>query len=308
MIIKRLFFLLLLLSATVSALPSPFANSDTTSPFDLYDTTQKPKRVSNQFSFTEGPAVDKAGNIFFTDQPNNKIWKYSVDGKLSVFMDKAGRSNGMYFDKHGYLLTCADEKNQIWKIDRLGMASVLVSDFRGHQLNGPNDLWIDKKNGIYYTDPYYQRDYWERKKPDSALGGQRLYYFSDTAKYSVVADSDLVQPNGIVGTPDRKFLYVADMGRWKTFRYRIHPDGSLHDRQVFCDEGSDGMTLDNKGNLYLTGNGVMVYNPAGKKIAHIEIPEKWTANVCFGGKKKNILFITASESIYILAMKVKGVE
>src|SRR3954449_13075915 len=99
--------------------------------------------ISDQFSFTEGAAVDKEGNVFFTDQPNNKIWKYSTDGKLSVFMDKAGRSNGMYFDNHDNLVTCADEHNQVWRITREGIVSVLVTDFQGHRLNGPNDIWID---------------------------------------------------------------------------------------------------------------------------------------------------------------------
>ena len=265
------------------------------------------KRVSDQFSFTEGPSVDKKGNIFFTDQPNDKIWKYDVDGKLSVFMEKAGRSNGTYFDHKGNLLTCADEKNELWSIDPGGKVTVLLKDFQGHRLNGPNDLWEDMKGGIYFTDPYYQRPYWDRKAPD--IKGEKVYYLPKGKKEAIVVADDLLQPNGIVGTPDGKFLYVADIKDNKTYKYKISTDGSLSNKKLFAEQGSDGMTLDNKGNIYLTGTaGVTIYNREGQKIKTIEVPSKWTANVCFGGKKKNMLFITASESIYTLAMTVKGVE
>ena len=119
----------------------------------------KPTLISSQFSFTEGPAVDRQGNIFFTDQPNNKIWKYDTHGKLSVFLDSSGRSNGMYFDSKGNLITCADEQNQLWLISPKGKVTLLLKDFKGHQFNGPNDIWIDHKDGVYFTDPWFQRDY-----------------------------------------------------------------------------------------------------------------------------------------------------
>src|SRR5471030_3554863 len=102
-----------------------------------YDTLLKPTLISKQFSFTEGASVDKKGNVFFTDQPNNKIWKYSTDGKLSVFLNNAGRSNGMYFDKMGNLITCADEHNQLWSINPDGAVTVLLKDLDGHLMNGP---------------------------------------------------------------------------------------------------------------------------------------------------------------------------
>lgn len=117
------------------------------------------KEVSNQFKFTEGPTMNKNGDIYFTDQPNNRIWKYSTDGDLSVFMENAGRSNGMYFDPQGNLVSCADEKNELWSINPNGEVTVLLSSYQGHRFNGPNDLWIDKNGGIYFTDPYYQRNY-----------------------------------------------------------------------------------------------------------------------------------------------------
>lgn len=265
-----------------------------------------PRLISKQFSFTEGPAVDKKGNIFFTDQPNNKIWEYDTDGMLSVFLDSAGRSNGMYFDKKGNLITCADEHNELWSINKQGKVTVLLKDYNGQKLNGPNDLWIDPKGGIYFTDPYYQRNYWTRKQPE--IKGEKVYYLAKGKTTAVPVIENLLQPNGIVGTPEGQYLYVADIKGKKTYKYKIREDGSLDEGQLFTDLGSDGMTIDEKGNIYLTGNGVTVFNPQGKKIAQIVIPEKWTANVAFGGKRRNQLFITASTAIYILDMKVKGVE
>jgi len=264
------------------------------------------KQVSKQFSFTEGPAADYKGNIFFTDQPNDKIWEFDINGKLSLFMDSTGRSNGLYFDKQGNLIACADERNQLWSITPRRKVTILLKEFQGHRLNGPNDLWIDPGGGIYFTDPYYQRDYWERKSPE--IDGQKVYYLPKGKSEAIIVDGELAQPNGIVGTPDGRVLYVADIQAGKTYRYEIRPDGSLTNRTLLISQGSDGMTLDNKGNLYLTGNGVTIYNNEGHKLGNIPVPSGWTANVCFGGKNRDILFITASESIYTLQMRVKGVE
>lgn len=263
-------------------------------------------KVSSQFKFTEGPAVNKKGDIYFTDQPNDKIWKYDTDGKLSVYMDKMGRSNGLYFDKKGNLLACADEKNELWSISPTGKTTVLLTSVDGRKLNGPNDLWVDSKGGIYFTDPYYQRDYWERKKPD--IDGQKVYYLTKGKQEPVVVDGDLKQPNGIVGTPDGTTLYVADIRANRTYKYQINADGSLTNRQLFVEQGSDGMTLDNQGNLYLSGKGVTIYNASGTKLGNIPVPSGWVGNLCFGGKDRKTLFITASESVYTLQMQVKGVE
>jgi gluconolactonase len=279
------------------------AQTDSTSLIAPGATVQK---VSGQFAFTEGPAVDKQGNIYFTDQPNDKIWRYDTDGKLSVFMDKAGRSNGLYVDRKGNILSCADEKNELWSISPKGKVTVLLKDYEGKLFNGPNDLWPDQKGGIYFTDPYYQRSYWTRTKPD--LASQNVYYLPKGKKQAVPVATDLKQPNGIVGTPDGRYLYVADIRDSKTYKYEIQPDGSLGNRQLFVSMGSDGITLDNKGNLYITGKGVTVFDPSGNKITNIPVPANWTANVCFGGKDRRTLFITASESVYVLPMQVQGVE
>lgn len=272
----------------------------------LFAPGDTPRLVSRQFAFTEGASVDRKGNVFFTDQPNNRIWKYDLDGRLSLFMDSAGRSNGMYFDRHGNLVTCADEIDELWSISPRKKVTVLLHDLHGLRLNGPNDLWIDARGGIYFTDPYYQRDYWNRSRPD--LEAQSVYYLAPGATQPVVVDSTLRKPNGIVGTPDGRWLYVADIAAGKTYRYAIQPDGSLSDRQLFVSMGSDGMTLDEQGNVYLTGKGVFVFNPAGVQVAHIPVPEDWTANLCFGGRGKRTLFITASKGVYVLPMNVAGVE
>ena len=273
---------------------------------DLIETNAVLKKVSDQFSFTEGPAVNKQGDIFFTDQPNDKIWKYSTSGELSLFMEKTGRSNGLYFDKKGNIIACADEKNELWSISPDKKVKILLTNFEGKKLNGPNDLWIDKKGGIYFTDPYYQRDYWARKKPE--IDGKKLYYLPAGKKIPVIADDKFIQPNGIAGTPDGKYLYVADIGDSKIYKYTINKNGSLSDRVMFAPEGSDGMTIDEKGNVYITGKGVTVYDASGLRIGNIPVPSNWVGNICFGGKNRKTLFVTASESVYILPMKLAGVE
>ncbi len=263
-------------------------------------------KLSDQYTFTEGPAVDKKGNVFFTDQPNNRILKWSTNGEISVYMENAGRSNGMYFDAEGNLLTCADGKNELWKIDKNKNITILVNDFEGKRLNGPNDLWIDSKGGIYFTDPYYQRDYWGHTSKE--IEQESVYYLSpDKSKISNVSN-DLIKPNGIVGTSDGKLLYVADIGDNKTYSYTINEDGSLGNKKLFTALGSDGMTIDASGNIYLTGKGVTVFNKKGEQIAHIDVNEPWTANVCFGGKNFKTLFITAGKAVYTLEMNVKGMK
>ncbi len=263
-------------------------------------------KAGGGYSFTEGPAVDPDGNVFFTDQPNDKILKWSNDGTISVFMEGAGRSNGLYFDNDGNLLSCADLNNELWLIDKEKKVTVLVKDFEGKKLNGPNDLWVDPKGGIYFTDPFYKREYWSRTEKE--IEKENVYYLSPDKKKLTVAATDFVRPNGIVGSADGKTLYVADINARKTYSFKINDVGMLTDRKLFAEMGSDGMTTDNKGNVYLTGKGVTVFDASGKQIEHINIDEPWTANVCFGGKGQKTLFVTASKSVYTLKMKVKGVR
>jgi gluconolactonase len=260
--------------------------------------------LADSFKFTEGPAADAQGNVYFTDQPNNKIHKWSTDGKLTVFHDSPGRANGLYFDKNGNLYACADLDNELWLIDKSGKQTVLVKDFDGKKLNGPNDLWIDPKGGIYFTDPFYKRDYWSRGPIEQ--DGQHVYYLAPDRKRLVRVTNDLQQPNGIIGTPDGKRLYVADIRARKTYVYTTNPDGTLGEKKLFAEMGSDGMTMDEEENIYVTGKGVTVFNVRGEQIERIEVPENWTANVTFGGKDRRTLFITAMDSLYSIQTRVRG--
>jgi len=266
----------------------------------------KPEKLAGDFKFTEGPACDPKGNIFFTDQPNNRIMQWSTDNKLSVFGENLGRANGMYFDHKGNLISCSDEKNELWSITPGGKVTVLVKDFEGKKLNGPNDLWIAPNGGIYLTDPFYKRPWWDHQT--SEQDGEHVYYLAPGASKLTRVVTDLEKPNGIIGTPDGKYLYVADIKGNKTWRYSINADGTLSGKKLFAELGSDGMTTDTKGNIYLTGKGVTIFNAAGDLIEKIPVDESWTANVCFGGKNRHLLFITASKSVYGIKMKTRGVR
>jgi gluconolactonase len=263
-------------------------------------------KIGSGFIFTEGPAVDKMGNVFFTDQPNNSIVKWSANsGQLNIFSDDSGRANGLYFDQNGNLLACADMDNQIWSFSPDGKHKVLLDSYDGKKLNGPNDLWVHPNGGIFFTDPLYKRNYWTRN-PDRQQDGEHVYFMSPDGKKVERVETTLVKPNGIVGSANGKLLYVADIGGKKTYSYRINKNNQLIDKKLFAEMGSDGMTLDQKGNVYLTGDGVTVFNKKGIKIAHIPLNARWTANVCFGGSDKSTLFITAMDGLYTLDMNVKG--
>jgi gluconolactonase len=262
------------------------------------------QRLADGFSFTEGPVPDRAGNVYFTDQPNDRILKWTVDGHVSEWMKPCGRANGMAFDKRGNLIACADEHNQLWSISPAKTVDVLIRDYQGKLLNGPNDVWIRPDGGMYITDPLYARPYWTRS-PKSQLPGQYVFFFRPGSE-PVPEATDLQVPNGIVGTPDGKLLYIGDLGLNETIRYRIQRDGSLTDKTVFCHLGSDGMTLDARGDVYLSGHGVTVFDPKGDQIAHIDVPQPWVGHVCFGGSDHKTLFITACKGIYGMRMAVRG--
>ena len=264
----------------------------------------KVEKLAGEFQFTEGPTADAAGNVYFTDQPNNRIMKWSVDGQLSTFLQPAGRANGMCFDRQGQLIACADEKNELWSIDPNGKATVLLDGYQDKRLNGPNDVWIRPDGAMYFTDPFYKRPWWQHS--EMPQDGQHVYFFVPSSGKLVRVVDSLKQPNGIIGTADGKTLFVADIGDRKTYKFEIQPDGQLTNKQLFCELGSDGMTIDAERNLYLTGRGVSVFDKTGKKIDQIDVPESWTANVCFGGADRKTLFITASKGLYSVRIRFKG--
>lgn len=272
----------------------------------LFDQNSKVTKAGGGYAFTEGPSVAPDGRIFFTDQPNDKIFIWDEKGnKINTFLQLCERSNGTYFNKKGELVACADLHNRLVIFDKKGKMKIIAENYNSEPLNAPNDLWIAPNGGIYFSDPYYARDYWEpgRKELQDKRG---VYYLNPEGKVIRVID-DYKQPNGLIGTPDGKTLYVSDIQDHKIWKYDIQTDGSLANKTFFAPEGSDGMTIDNQGNVYLTNNVVSVFNPKGENIARIEVPEQ-PSNVCFGGKKRNILFITARTSVYTLKMNTKGVN
>ncbi len=271
----------------------------------LIKKNSKVEKVGSGFGFTEGPAVSKDGSVYFTDQPNDRIYIWNEKKGVSLYLEGTGRSNGMFFNNKNQLVACADEKNQLVYFDENKKAHAIFENYNGKHLNAPNDLWISPNGGIYFTDPYYHRPWWsENHKQVQDVPG--VYYLSPKGDITRVI-SDFVKPNGIIGTPDGKTLYVADIDDNKIWKYTIQDDGSLTNKTFFAPHGSDGMTIDSNGNVYLTSGKIWIYSPEGEFIKDIEFPEK-PANVCFGGKKRNILFVTARKGVYILKMKVKGVD
>ena len=294
----------LLLFALTATVPLRSAAQSSNAPSAVIAPGAKLEKLAGDFKFTEGPTCEKDGNVFFTDQPNNRIMKWGVDGKLSTFMQPSGRANGMFFAADGSLIACADEKNELWAIATNGTHTVLTQKFDNKLLNGPNDVWVHPCGAIYFTDPYYQRPWWDHKQPPQP--SQQVYRLAADHKSLTKLTDDLTQPNGIIGTPDGKRLFVADIGAKKTYIYDIAPDGSLTGKKLFCEMGSDGITLDTEGNLFITGKGVFVFDKAGNQVEHIAVPENWTANVSFGGKDHRTLFITASKGLYAIQMKFPG--
>jgi len=293
------FALLLLVISCTASVAAAGENS-------IFATGATPEKISSDFLFSEGCSSDAHGNVYFTDQPNDRIMKWdAADGKITTFMQPCGRSNGTCFDSHGNLWACADEKNALWKIAPDGKYTVVIADYKGKLLNGPNDVWIRPDGGMYLTDPYYQRDYWHRGPIEQECQG--VYYLPPGKTELTLVASDLTKPNGIIGTPNGRTLYVSDIQGKKTYVYDIQKDGSITHKKLFCELGSDGMTIDSEGNVYLTGDGVTVFNKEGKQIEHIDIKEPWTGNICFGGKDRHTLFITASKCVYTVKMRVHGV-
>lgn len=319
-----------------STLTEPIANMDT---------------VQTGFGFTEGPAVDKDGNVFFTDQPNDKIYKWEAStGAVTTFLTGTGRSNGMHFDKDGFLIACADMYGELWKIAPDGSHTVLAKNYNGKPLNGPNDVWINHNNGgIYITDPIFPRVYWAPDDPrrlnnfnyDAVAGtytgpqiwppvhseqgsakSGHVYYLAPGASSLVRVTTDPAWdadswPNGIVGSPDGKKLYVnkwSGDGLGGTWVFDINEDGSLSNMKKFSSVGGDGMSMDERGNIYISNNsGIKVIDTKGAVILTIPTDPRpgrgGATNNVFAGKDQKTLFITGpSTKITTLKTNVKGVE
>jgi len=257
-------------------------------------------KLAGGFKFAEGPAADARGNVFFTDIRNSKIHKWLPDGRVSTFLDNTSGANGLYFDSRGTLIACQGGGRKLVSIDKNGKITVLADKYDGKRLNSPNDLWIDPKGGIYFTDPRYGR------RDGLEQNGEHVYYLTPDRKKLIRVVDDMLRPNGLIGTPDGKKLYIADLGGQMTYVYKINSDGTLSDKKLFATEGSDGMTIDNEKNIYLTTDAVKVYDSKGNRKEVIQIPER-PSNVTFGLKDKSTLFITARTGLYSIKMRTRGI-
>jgi gluconolactonase len=288
--------------------------------------------IQKGFKFTEGPAVDKHGNVFFTDQPDDRIYRWdAATGNITRFLQGTGRANGMAFDKNGDLIAASDMHGELWKIHMDGSHEVLVNNYNGKLLNGPNDVWINPvTGGIYITDPIFPRDYWDasdpRKQPwepthseQAATGkGGHVYYLAP-GSHTLVRVTTMagwnadIWPNGVTGTPDGKTLYVNNWtynGTGRIWSFDINADGTLSNMKTAVSNlnFSDGMSLDELGNIYVSGGvGVNAYDPkTGNKI--LTIPAGGGTNNVFAGQNNKLLFITVPDRITSVQMNVKGVE
>jgi len=263
------------------------------------------KKLAEGFRFTEGPAVGPDGRVYFSDIPNERIMVYDFASReVTTHRENSGRANGLMFTPGGSLIACEGGSRRLTR--QVGeKIDVLADGFDGKQLNSPNDLELDGKGGIYFTDPRYgDRDGME-------LDVEGVYYRPPRGELRRVVD-DLVRPNGLILSLDGQTLYVADNGANTIVAYQVQPDGSLTDVRLFAEmdpdarSGGDGMTLDCRGNVYCAGQGnIWIWSPAGELIAKIETPES-PANCTFAGPEGQTLFITARTGIYAVKLNVCG--
>ena len=266
---------------------------------DLVAPGARVEQLADGFGFVEGPAADPDGTLYFSDIPNERIHRWTPAQGVTTFRDESGGANGLRFDLDGNLVVCEMGNRRVTAIDPRGGTTVIAERFENQRFNSPNDLWVDPKGGIYFSDPRYGAT------DDEEINGYHVYYITpDRNDIRRVAD-DLERPNGIIGTPDGGRVYIADHGAGRTYVYTPTSDGELSDKQLFVAQGADGMTMDERGNVYLTGQDITVYSPDGTTVASIAVPET-PANLTFGGPDGTTLFITARTLLYALEMTVTG--
>jgi len=286
--------------------------------------------LASGFSFTEGPAADRHGNVFFTDQPNDRIYRWDAGtGRVRLFLEGTGRANGMAFDRHGNLIACADMFGELWKIRPDGSYEILVDNYRGKLLNGPNDVWINPVNGgMYISDPIFPRSYWEADDPrqqpwepthseqaPQGKGGY-VYYLPPGAHKLVRVTTEAMGwesdswPNGVVGTPDGKKLYVNKWyydNKGGTWVFDIKRDGTLSHMRKLTDWGGDGMSMDERGNIYISnGEGVLAFDPNGNNILKISFGSGATNNTFAGRDGKTLVITGPVDRVTAIRMNVRG--
>ncbi len=257
------------------------------------------RKLAGDFKFTEGPALAPDGKIYFTDIPNERIHAYDpATGQTTVFREPSGKANGLFFTPAGALVACEGGSRRLTRTDFAGRIEVLAESFEGKKLNSPNDVVPDGHGGFYFTDPRYGPN------DDREIDIEAVYYVDRNGKISQVA-ADLVKPNGILASPDDRILYIADPGAEKIYAYDIEGPGKLANPREFAPVGSDGLSIDKLGNLYVTWKGdVIAYSPAGKEVLRLAPPEA-PANCLLVGKT---LYVTARTGFYAIDLEVEGVR
>lgn len=286
----------------------PVRGGDDNKPIPGIGPVGKVVKLHTDFKFTEGPAADRDGNVYFSDIPENKIYKVDSAGKLSVVTDMSNHSNGLMFNAKGELVACEMDGRVTARDLKSNKTRVLAGEFEGNRFNAPNDLVVDKQGGVYFTDPDFRAP---TPKPQQYTS---VYYIPSGGEVIRVI-KDLPKPNGVILSPDEKTLYVIPSASADMMAYPVVGPGKLGEGRVFCtlkqaegqkNGGGDGLTIDTKGNLYITSKlGLQVYNPKGEMLGIIAFPEQ-PANVTFGGRDGKTLYATARTSLYTVPMEATG--
>lgn len=267
-------------------------------------TSSPVRKLAEGFRFTEGPAWDGKGNLYFSDIPNKTLHRLSENGKVDLIRTGAQASNGIVIGSDGELIFCEVGGRRIVARSKDGKETTLADSCDDKPIGMPNDLWMAPDGGIYFTIPFTNKQRAKVVPPDAV--NATVCYISPDRKSIRDVGIGLKNANGIVGSSDGKRLYVADPRSQKCWRYSIQADGSLSDQRLAADQASDGLALDELGNLYTTSKlGINVYSPDAKLISTIVVPES-PANMKFGGDDGHRLFITARTGIYSVQMKVNG--
>ena len=260
--------------------------------------------LADGFKFLEGPAAAPNGDLYFVDKNANKILHWQVETKeVRVVSAESKAANGMQIDAKGRLITCQGHTRSVVAFDPESgqVKATLSAKYEGKVFNNPNDLWIDPKGGVYFTDPAY------KNIGKNELDTRQAYYISPDSKSVTRVTEGFNTPNGIVGTPDGKKLFITDRRLGRVWSYDVNADGTLANKKQHCKVGADGMTLDEKGNLYTTPQGkeIRVFDPEGKELGRIKLPGM-PSNVCFAGKDRKTLFITTHKALCSIQMTVSG--
>jgi gluconolactonase len=269
--------------------------------------------------WAEGPAWFAAGRyLVWSDIPNDRVMRWDdTDASVSVFRQPAQNSNGHTVDLEGRLVSCEHRSRSVTRTEHDGARTVLASHFEGKRLNSPNDVVVRSDGSVWFTDPTYGIDSdYEGDVAASEIGAQRVYRVDPGSGAIGVAASDFVQPNGLAFSPDESLLYVVDSGLTHRAdgphhvrRFRVGADGSLAGGEVLatCPAGLyDGLRVDLHGNLWLSaGDGVHCHGADGALLGKVLVPET-VANLCFGGAKRNRLFICATTSLYAIYLNTRA--